>query len=269
MRRKRQTCPRCESKKVYYFKDGRTRCAKCRYEWRPDRLPLRLTRSGWRKVLHFFLLGLSSNKVAQETGIERRRVLRALEATRKAMAQDTAEMFKGTVEVDETYLGGQWKNKRRNQKKIKAKRGRGTTKTPVFGILCRGGKVWAQVVPDTKAKTLLSLIEGQVEKGSVVCSDTWTSYTGIAYRGYVHRTVEHGEGEYAGSQGNHINGLEGFWGYLKRQLASKGGIRRERLPLYLAEYVWKFNHRKLSIKSQENRLLKLLICQALNPNFRG
>jgi hypothetical protein len=36
---------------------------------------------------------------------------------------------------------------------------------------------------------------------------------------------------------NHINGLEGFFGYLKRQLASRGGIRRERLPFYLAEYV--------------------------------
>jgi len=185
------------------------------------------------------------------------------------MAQDTAEMFKGTVEVDETYLGGQWKNKSHKYKKIKAKRGRGTSKTPVFGILCRGGKVWAQIVPDTKAKTLLSLIEGQVKKGSTICSDTWKAYTGIAYRGYVHRMVEHGKGEYANAQGNHINGLEGFWGILKRQLAAKGGIRREKLPLYLAEYVWKFNHRKSSLKMQENRLLQLLHNQALNPIFRG
>jgi hypothetical protein len=40
-------------------------------------------------------------------------------------------------------------------------------------------------------------------------------------------------------KGNHINGMEGFWGYLKRKLASKGGIRREKLPLYLGEYVWR------------------------------
>jgi len=46
---------------------------------------------------------------------------------------------------------------------------------------------------------------------------------------------------------NHINGLEGFWGYLKRNLASKGGIRRERIPFYLAEYVWRFNHRNYSV----------------------
>jgi transposase-like protein len=78
------------------------------------------------------------------------------------MSQDLPEVFSGTIEVDETYIGGQWKNKRRNHKKIKAKRGRGTSKTPVFGILCRGGKVWAQVVPDVEARTLIPLIDKRV-----------------------------------------------------------------------------------------------------------
>ena len=53
--------------------------------------------------------------------------------------------------MDETYIGGQWKNKRLNERSKGAKRGRGTTKTPVFGILCRAGKVWAQVMPDVEA----------------------------------------------------------------------------------------------------------------------
>jgi transposase-like protein len=53
--------------------------------------------------------------------------------------------------------------------------------------------------------------------------------------------------------------LEGFWGYLKRRLASKGGIRKEKLPLYLAEeYVWRFNHRNFTIKQQTANLLNLL-----------
>ncbi len=55
-----------------------------------------------------------------------------------------------------------------------------------------------------------------------------------------------------------FNGLEGFWGYLKRRLAAKGGIRRERLPLYLAEYVWRYNHRNDSIDLQKKQLLKQL-----------
>jgi transposase-like protein len=52
--------------------------------------------------------------------------------------------------------------------------------------------------------------------------------------------------------------LEGFWDYLRRRFAAKGGIRRERLPLYLAEYVWRFNHRRLSVDQQVQRLMDLL-----------
>ena len=166
--------------------------------------------------------------------------------------------FLEPVEVDETYLGDQWKNKRLFERKTGSKRGRGTKKRPVFGILCRGGKVWAQIVPDVEARTLLPLITKQVEPGSTVCSDTWKSYTGVAANGYVHRLVKHQEGEYSDSKGNHINGLEGFWGYLKRRLAAKGGIRRERLPLYLTEYVWRYNHRNETIESPKKQLLKLL-----------
>jgi hypothetical protein len=56
-------------------------------------------------------------------------------------------------------------------------------------------------------------------------------------------SLNHGEKQYSDGKGNHINGLEGFWGYLKRKLVSKGGIRREKLPLYLGKYVWRYNHR--------------------------
>ena len=202
--------------------------------------------------------GLPVVAIAQETGIERKRVLRALTYVRMAFQKDIPEVFSGTVEVDETYLGGQWKNKRHSAKSGGTKRGRGTSKTPVFGILCRGGKVWAQVVPDVEARTLMPLISRWVEAGSIVCSDTWKSYTGVAAKGYVHRLVKHHKGEYSDSKGNHINGLEGFWGYLKRRLAAKGGIRKERLPLYLAEYVWRYNHRNENIESQKKLIMKQL-----------
>ena len=88
------------------------------------------------------------------------------------MSCDIPAVFSGTIEIDETYIGGQWKNKRKSQKKTQSKRGRGTLKTPVYGILCRGGKVWAKVVPDVEAKTLMPLIRRRVEKGSTICSDT-------------------------------------------------------------------------------------------------
>ncbi len=75
----------------------------------------------------------------------------------------------------------------------------------------------------------------------------------------MHRLVKHSHNEYSDQKGHHINGLEGFWGYLERKLAAKGGIRRERLPLYLGEYVWRYNHRKLPLKEQENLLFKRII----------
>jgi len=72
--------------------------------------------------------------------------------------------------------------------------------------------LWAEVVDDVEADTLLPLISQKVSTGSIVFSDTWKAYTGIATRGYVHRLVNHGERQYSDGKGNHINGLEGFWG---------------------------------------------------------
>lgn len=203
-------------------------------------------------------MGQSVDRIAEETHLERKRVLRALTLVRETMAHDIPGVFEGTVEIDETYLGGKWRNKRKDVRAVKSKRGRGTTKQAVFGILCRSGQVWAEIVSDVAAETLLPLLRKRVVVGATVCSDTFTSYTGVAARGYIHRLVRHEQQEYSDGQGNHINGLEGFWGYLKRMLSAKGGVRKERLPLYLAEYVWRYNHRGLKIKDQITCILSQL-----------
>jgi len=167
------------------------------------------------------------------------------------------------AEVDETYLGGQKKNKRKSvllKEKLtgrESKRGFGTKKQPVFGILARSGKVFARLVGDVEARDLVPIIEKKVKRGSRICSDTWRAYTGLATRGYLHRTVKHQKKEYALGK-NHINGLEGFFGYLKRKLATKGGVRRKYLSLFLSEYVWRYNYRQLTVNQRVNRLLKLL-----------
>ncbi len=255
---RRHRCPRCTHTRTWVVRRGKRRCARCRYEWRPG-LPLRVARHHWRALLRCHVQGFSAQAISEALALPKTRVLRALTVLRHAMAQEVPPSFRGTVEVDETYLGGAWKNKRRAKRRAGTKRGRGTSKTPVFGILCRGGQVWAQVVPDVEAKTLLPLIGRRVRRGSIVCSDTWLSYTGIAAKGYVHRLVAHSQGEFSDRRGRHINGLEGFWGYLKRRLAAKGGIRRERLPRYLAEYVWRYNHRRLSVTQQVQQLIHLLV----------
>ncbi len=251
-------CLKCNSKKLYKMSDGKRRCARCKYEFTPHKLPLTFSRDEWKEIIHLFLMEQSSNSISEQTGFDKQRVMRALTRIRLTMIKDVPDIFSGTVEVDETYLGGQWKNKRKTIRESGTKRGRGTKKQPVFGILCRNGTVWAEVVNDVEAGTLQPLITRQVSPGSIVCSDTWRAYTGIASRGFVHRLVNHGERQYSDGKGNHINGLEGFWGYLKRKLASKGGIRREKLPLYLAEYVWRYNHRSDPERIKVRRIIQLL-----------
>jgi hypothetical protein len=122
------SCPKCEAKKVYLLSNGKRKCSGCKYEFTPHRLPLYLTRDQWREIIRWFLLEQSSQNISLRTGFERRRVLRALTIIRTSLTKDVPEIFSGTVEVDETYLGGQWKNKRRSVRDRGSKRGRGTTK---------------------------------------------------------------------------------------------------------------------------------------------
>jgi transposase-like protein len=255
----KRICPECSNNKLWSLKDGRFRCAKCRKTFSDSRRKISISPAKLRTIIKEFLLGHSTNIILYRVDISKYMLLKILTLLRVAMTQDLPEVFEGTVEVDETYLGGQWKNKRLSVKRNlpKAKRDRGTNKQAVFGILCRNGKVWADLIDGVEAKQLQPRIFKQVKKGSTVFSDTWRGYTGIAAKGYVHRLVKHSRDNYV-TNGNHINGLEGFWGYLKRKLAAKGGIRHSRLHLYLGEYVWRYNHRHLNLKEQENYLTKLL-----------
>lgn len=260
-------CKRCGGKKFWKIRRGKLKCKNCRYEFRFKLGNLNLTIKQWRKLLKWFLRCHSINVIFEETKISKYKILKALNLIRQLMIADIPDIFEGTVEVDETYLGGQKKNKRKNQllkeKEIsgESKRGFGTTKQPVFAILARSGRVFARLVNDVEAKNLIPIIEKKVKKDSIVCSDTRRAYTGLATRGYVHRTVKHKEKEYVNkyNKSNHINGLEGFFGYLKRQLASRGGIRKTQLPLYLSEYVWRYNNRNLPIEKQIDKLLNLII----------
>ncbi|MHB8052288.1 MAG: hypothetical protein ACYDEZ_03165 [Methanoregula sp.] len=80
----------------------------------------------------------------------------------------------------------------------------------------------------------------------------------MAAGGYVHRLVNHGEKQYSDGKGNYINELEGFWGFLIRKLALKGGITNQKLPQYPAEYVWRYHHRNESDRIKMRRILLLL-----------
>lgn len=141
---------------------GRRRCAQCKYDFFPYTLPLRFTRQEWQEIIHLFLMEQSSNSIVEQTGFEKKRVLRVLLKIRMALAKDVPDIFSGTVEVDETYLGGVWKNKRKVVQDAGTKRGRGTSKQPVFGILCQNGLIWAEIVKRVDESTLFP---GDHQKG--------------------------------------------------------------------------------------------------------
>ena len=100
--------------------------------------------------------------------------------------------------MDESYFG---------PRRVKGKRGRGALKkTPVFGILKRGGKVYTEIVPDCTRDTLIKIIRGKVGIESIIHSDSWHSYDGLVDMGYEkHFRVNHGNNEFA-LKSNHING---------------------------------------------------------------
>ena len=264
-------CPKCGNRKTWKitYRDRR-RCSKCRCTFVPKIAGLMINKKLFLKILKDFLLELNTNKILEcNPEITKYSLLKIMQIVRITMTANTESEFSGTVEVDETYMGGQWKNKRlavKNSEPI-SKRGKGTTKQAIFGILCRSGKVYANLIDGVTKKDLQPVIEKQVQKGSTVCSDTWGGYTGIAAKGYVHRLVDHSKKEYSDCKGNHINGLEGFWGYMKRNLVSRGGIRKSRLKYFLGEYVWRYNNKKLTIQEKVYKLFNLIVKSKLGARY--
>ena len=78
-----------------------------------------------KEILHLFPMEQSSNSIVEQTGLDKKRVFRALTMVRMVLARDVPEIFSGTVEVDETYLVGAWRNKREMVRDTGTKRGRG------------------------------------------------------------------------------------------------------------------------------------------------
>ena len=174
------------------------------------------------------------------------------------MSYDLPTVFWGVVEADETYIAGTWYNKSWDVRKHGTKRGRGTTKQPVFGLLDRNRKqVRAWLVPDVKKKTLMPIMKTHITPGSTIYSDAYQLYQETVKEGYAHDFVDHHQNEYARGVVS-TNHMEGFWGILKRRLRSTGGVRRERLHWYVNEECWRYNHLSYSEEEKIERLLDLL-----------
>jgi transposase len=236
-------CPRCGGRKSWILKGGRHRCARCRFDWTPGRLPLRLTLRQWRALLQWFVRGSSSAQIAHETHLDRKRVLRALAVVRRQMGRSMPidVSANGSPEANEARPESQGPNK-------------GRTRSAVLGLRTSHGLAWAEIVSDADTTQIMRVFRERKSERSEIQWPGAQRYVGVVYGGRLYRLARSGTGS-AGARFGHI---ESFWSYLQRRLKAKGGIRRHHLGLYLAEYAWRYNHRRLSPAEQLRETLKLV-----------
>ena len=197
-----------------------------------------ISEAKFRQIIKCFSLDLTAVQTAEITSLNRNTIDRLYSLIRTRINEYTKETspISGEIEVDESYFG---------PKRTPGKRGRGAGgKTIVFGLFKRNGKVYTEIVPDCSAKTLQGIIRGKVDINSVIHSDGWRGYNGLVDVGYEkHYRVEHGKDEFSKGHGQHINGIESFWGYAKHRLMKFKGIPKDKFEIHLKETEFRFNHR--------------------------
>ena len=210
--------------------------------------------------------GVSSYELSRALGVTQKTAWFMLHRIRLAMKDESFDRMSGEVEVDETYIGGksEYMHRERRARKITSTGPKG--KTAVFGLLERHGPtgkgyVRAKVVSSTRRRVLLAEIKRNVEDGSEVFTDEHPSYR-MVKRDYVHEVIDHAECYVRGKV--HTNGLENFWGLLKR--AIKGtyvNVEPFHLMRYVDEQVFRYNTRGEVDGSRFNRLAGRIIGKRL------
>jgi len=189
--------------------------------------------------------GISSKQIQRETGVTYKTAWRMFKQIRSLMSDGDLQLEGPTVEVDETYFGG--KRKYGIGRPMRGDK----TKIPIIGIIQRGGKVVARVIPGVTADELTSVIKRHVVPGSVIYTDEYPSYErsktlkdrdGKPLR-YKHYQIRHKDNVYVNGD-IHTNSIDGFWSPIKRGI---GGVYHsvspEYLQTYLDEYSFRFNRR--------------------------
>jgi transposase-like protein len=188
--------------------------------------------------------GISSYQLAKDLSVTQKTAWFMLQRLRYAMEHESFKReMEGIIEVDETFVGGKNKN-RHKDKKVPNSQGRSfIDKTPVMGMLEKGGNVRCFVVPDTKAESIQPIIFQGVKRGSTIYSDEWWAYNGLG-RFYNHQIVDHGRGQYKNGDAC-TNTIEGFWSHFKRTIiGTYHVISRKHMQKYANESAFRYNFRE-------------------------
>lgn len=252
-------CPHCNNKVVYKFSDNkRFKCAACRKQFtvkvgtifEDSKIPLRK----WFVAVYLITShkkGISSHQLAKDLKVTQKTAWFMLHRIRFALAQGSFEAPLGNeqgesiIEVDETFVGGKNKNRHAN-KKVENSQGRSVKdKTPVLGMIERGGILKAMQVPDTKSETIQPIIDQEVITGNIVVTDEWWGYKQIN-AAYEHFCINHANGEYANGLA-HTNNIEGFWSLFKRSIIGiYHFVSTKHIQKYVDEAVFRYNTRHIN-----------------------
>jgi transposase-like protein len=189
--------------------------------------------------------GVSSHQLARDIEVTQKTAWFMLHKIRGLFGISDDIELDGEVEMDEMYLGGRETNKHES-KKVAGTQGRSTkTKTPIFGMIQRDGKVVAMKVENTQGATLLPIVGQFVKEGSTTYTDELSAYNGLTKEGYDHLIVNHGKREFVRCKDIHTNSIEGFWGHFKRVIFSTYHcVSKDYVQRYIDEQSYRWNTRE-------------------------
>ena len=246
------TCPRCGNQKVkFQEKYNRWQCS-TRHDRRQftvktgtifEDSPLGLDK--WLCAMWLVVNcknGVSSYEIHRAIGVTQKTAWFMDHRIRLALTMGSVEKLSGEVEADETFIGGKARNMHAAKRARRITGTGGKDKTAVLGVLERGGKVRATVVPSRKKGALQPEVRKHVEAGSALYTDALKSYEGL--NEFEHGVIDHAEKYVDGKI--HTNGMENFWSLLKRSInGTYVSVEPFHLFRYLDEQVYRFNSRKL------------------------
>lgn len=264
------TCNHCGSKKVYQRNDNKKffQCNDCHNSFsvlkstifEKTTTDLRI----WMYAIHLFLngkKGISGLQLKRETGVTYKTAWRILKQIRTAMGNvEIKDLFETFIEIDECYIGG--KPRKFDNDGTHNKRGRGTKKIPVVGVIEREKKrVFARVaLPNKQGKKLtgmqlLSILNQVCKQESVIITDEFSGYNILKKTAYIRLMIDHAK-EYANGE-IHTNNIESFWATLKRGVY---GVYHHISVKYLQSYVDEFCFR---YNNRQNNMFDMVLKQAI------
>lgn len=194
--------------------------------------------------------GISSVELAEKLNINQKTAWRMLDQLRTRFLK-YKPLLKGTVEGDETYIGG----------KRKKNRGRSLkwgNKVCVCGAVERKGKATMKTIEYVSEYELTRFIEKNVKENSIMYTDGYGGYNGLNYAGFYHGSVDHNKCFVNGEI--HTQTIEGLWSFIKRKLkGTHYKVSRNNLPKYLKEFMLRYNLRDQNPLKRFNFMLSFTI----------